>query len=420
MLCVYVLGGSVLTESCGTDGRRVLSAMVAMNLDLEQLQADLAANRQTHLVATCKLLRHQQIRNKRLILSRQSSRSSSKVCAMCARSVFSAELMAAVRAQTSMAHPSSTEDLGEASDCSIKRATSAEGLNKLAPTSSGLVDLVYHGHTPVSSLSVGGGLQRSNSVRDVSFSARSDRDALVAAAVSMISPPTLTPAQRPRAQSFSAQDPSFSPLTTQSVPEFITTSHKRCVTRVQCGGVCVLEALTSGGGGVICSSFSVALHEGDGGGDAALRGNGIGNILEDDEEDSEPDARNHRPRPAAVRRGTYRGSQALIQGLADISSSDKTYVLVTITTHLQASDCSAMHGTAGKFRLTRHLRTTAAREQRRLVWRTGLSRAAYCSDTIPITLQLGRPRHTTPKLSLTHETSHVGQSLSKALRRSLR
>lgn len=182
--------------------------MVAMNLDLEQLQADLAANRHTHLVATCKLLRHQQIRNKKLILSRQSSRSSSK---------------------TSMAHPSSTEDLGDAmmisslSDCSIKRATSAEGLNKLVAVPSS-------GHTPVSSLSVGGGLQRSNSVRDVSFSARSDRDALVAATVSMMSPPSsLTPAQRPRAQSFSTQDPSFSPLTTQSVPEFITASHKRCV-----------------------------------------------------------------------------------------------------------------------------------------------------------------------------------------------
>lgn len=59
---------------------RVITTMVAMNLDVEQLQKDLAANIPTHLVATHKLLRQQQLRNKKLIISRQSSRSSSRVC----------------------------------------------------------------------------------------------------------------------------------------------------------------------------------------------------------------------------------------------------------------------------------------------------------------------------------------------------
>jgi hypothetical protein len=63
---------------------RVISTMIAMHLDVEQLQKDLAANQPTHLVATHKLLRHQQLRSKKLIISRQSSRSSSRVCAMVA------------------------------------------------------------------------------------------------------------------------------------------------------------------------------------------------------------------------------------------------------------------------------------------------------------------------------------------------
>ena len=39
--------------------------MIAMRLDIDQLQADLAANKPSHLVATMKLLRQQQMRQKK-------------------------------------------------------------------------------------------------------------------------------------------------------------------------------------------------------------------------------------------------------------------------------------------------------------------------------------------------------------------
>ena len=41
--------------------------MIAMSLDIDQLQADLAANKPSHLVATMKLLRQQQMRQKKRI-----------------------------------------------------------------------------------------------------------------------------------------------------------------------------------------------------------------------------------------------------------------------------------------------------------------------------------------------------------------
>ena len=86
--------------------------MIAMSLDIDQLQADLAANKPSHLVATMKLLRQQQMRQKKLQLSRQSSKSSSKVGVVFLSLHLSHSL-------TLIVHANSTENLMESQPVSI-------------------------------------------------------------------------------------------------------------------------------------------------------------------------------------------------------------------------------------------------------------------------------------------------------------